>query len=207
VLVRLSSYEVSSYERNNHRKATQETRDFYPVVQPSNTCLLPRCDVPMDEGCTQPLSSDPMISLNTTVFFSFEYASHLRGISTSWSLSPLQYRSQRKHKSKDGRATHTRLKSAAQPRTQVKKWAQKHSARSLQLEQCSNLKNDDPIAWMQSLDVLGCFCKLCVLLHAPRGPFYSPKEARSRWRTTWKDILAFCRVVHRTVWCTTGQQL
>jgi hypothetical protein len=23
----------------------------------------------MDEGCTQPLSSDPMIHLNTTVFF------------------------------------------------------------------------------------------------------------------------------------------
>jgi hypothetical protein len=23
----------------------------------------------MDEGCTQPLSSDPMIKLNTTVFF------------------------------------------------------------------------------------------------------------------------------------------
>jgi hypothetical protein len=50
-------------------KATQETRDFYPVVRPSNTCLLPRCGVPMDEGCTQPLSSDPMINLNTTVFF------------------------------------------------------------------------------------------------------------------------------------------
>jgi hypothetical protein len=42
-------------------KATQETRDFYPVVRPSNTCLLPRCGVPMDEGCTQPLSSDPMM--------------------------------------------------------------------------------------------------------------------------------------------------
>jgi hypothetical protein len=49
-------------------KATQETRDFYPVVRLSNTCLLPRCGVPMDEGCTQPLSSDPMINLNTTVF-------------------------------------------------------------------------------------------------------------------------------------------
>jgi hypothetical protein len=49
-------------------KATQETRDFYPVVQPSNTCLLPCCGVPMDEGCTLPLSSDPMINLNTTVF-------------------------------------------------------------------------------------------------------------------------------------------
>jgi hypothetical protein len=50
-------------------KATQVTRDFYPVVLPSNTCLLPRCGVPMDEGCTQPLSSDPMINLNTTTFF------------------------------------------------------------------------------------------------------------------------------------------
>jgi hypothetical protein len=36
------------------------------------------------------------------------------------------------------------------------------------------------------------------LLHAPRGPFYSPKAARSRWRSTWKAILAFCRVAHRT---------
>jgi hypothetical protein len=34
-----------------------------------NTFLLPCCGVPMDEGWTQPLSSDPMIHLNTTVFF------------------------------------------------------------------------------------------------------------------------------------------
>jgi hypothetical protein len=51
------------------QEATHETRDFYPVVRPSNTCLLPRCGVPMDEGCTQPFSSDPMINLNTTVFY------------------------------------------------------------------------------------------------------------------------------------------
>jgi hypothetical protein len=37
------------------------------------------------------------------------------------------------------------------------------------------------------------------LLHAPRGLFYSPKAARSRWRPTRKAILAFCRVAHRTV--------
>jgi hypothetical protein len=46
---------------------------------------------------------------------------------------------------------------------------------------------------------------LVYLLHAPRGPFYSPKAARSRWRQSWKANLAFCRVVHRTVpvavWC------
>jgi hypothetical protein len=53
---------------DNQRQSTQETHDFYPVVWPSNTCLLPRCGVPMDEGCTQPLSSDPMINLNTTNF-------------------------------------------------------------------------------------------------------------------------------------------
>jgi hypothetical protein len=32
----------------------------------------------------------------------------------------------------------------------------------------------------------------------PRGPFYSPKAARSRRRPTRKAILAFCRVAHRT---------
>jgi hypothetical protein len=52
------------------QEATHEKRDFYPVVRPSNTCLLPRCGVPVDEGCTQPLSSDPMINLNTTMFLS-----------------------------------------------------------------------------------------------------------------------------------------
>jgi hypothetical protein len=67
---------------------TRDTR-FYPVVRPSNTRLLSRCGVPMDEGCTQPLSSDPMINLNITVF-SFSVFSRLRGISTTWSLSPLQ---------------------------------------------------------------------------------------------------------------------
>jgi hypothetical protein len=41
----------------------------------------------------------------------------------------------------------------------------------------------------------------------PRGPFYSSKAARSRWRPTWKANLAFYRVVHRTVRCTTGQLL
>jgi hypothetical protein len=45
---------------------------------------------------------------------------------------------------------------------------------------------------------------LGVLLHAPRGPFYSPKAARSHWEHSRKAILAFCRLAHRTVRCTTG---
>jgi hypothetical protein len=39
---------------------------------------------------------------------------------------------------------------------------------------------------------------LVYLLHAPRGPFYSSKAAWSRRRQSWKAILAFCRVAHRT---------
>jgi hypothetical protein len=31
--------------------------------------------------------------------------------------------------------------------------------------------------------------------------------ARSRWRHSWKAKVAFCRVAHRTVRCTTGQPL
>jgi hypothetical protein len=54
---------------NNHREINTRDTRFYPMVRPSNTCLLPRCGVPIDEGCTQPLSSDPMINLNTTAFF------------------------------------------------------------------------------------------------------------------------------------------
>jgi hypothetical protein len=71
MLVRLNQVAI---ERALEKKSITEksnTRDtvFYPVVRPSNTCLLPRCGVPMDKGCTQPLSSDPMINLNTIVFF------------------------------------------------------------------------------------------------------------------------------------------
>jgi hypothetical protein len=37
------------------------------------------------------------------------------------------------------------------------------------------------------------------------GPFYSPKEARSRWSSIWKAIVAFCPRAHQTIRCTTGQ--
>jgi hypothetical protein len=60
------------------QETTHKTRDFYPMVRPSNTCLLPRRGVPMDEGCTQPLSSDPMINLNTTAYFLIVFLPFMR---------------------------------------------------------------------------------------------------------------------------------
>ena len=49
--------------------------------------------------------------------------------------------------------------------------------------------------------LVGC---ACVVLEAPRGPFYRHKGPRSRWKQSRKANLAFCRVAHRTVRCTTG---
>jgi hypothetical protein len=46
---------------------------------------------------------------------------------------------------------------------------------------------------------------LGVLFHAPRGPFYSPKVARSHWSSIWKSIVAFYLWAHQTDRCTTGQ--
>jgi hypothetical protein len=77
---------------NNHtEKQSQETRELSRGSAKYNTCLLPRCGVPMDEDCTQPLSSDPMINLNTTVFFFLI-------------LSPLQLMITKKHESKGGKS-------------------------------------------------------------------------------------------------------
>jgi hypothetical protein len=54
---------------NQTERQSQETRELSRGSAKYNTCLLPRCGVLMDEGCTQPLSSDPLINLNTTMFF------------------------------------------------------------------------------------------------------------------------------------------
>jgi hypothetical protein len=48
------------------------TQWFIPWFGQVQNLPTPRCGVPTDESCTQLLSSDPMINLNTTVFcFSF----------------------------------------------------------------------------------------------------------------------------------------
>jgi hypothetical protein len=86
------------------------------------TCLLPRCGVPTDEGCNQPLSSGPKTHLNTTVFLPCLSLSHSRGISTDWSLSPLQLRFTKKHRVREGSNTHksTVKRAHTRPRFELK---------------------------------------------------------------------------------------
>jgi hypothetical protein len=97
---------------------TRDTR-FYPVVRPSNTCLLPRCGVPMDVGCTQPLSSDPMINLNTMAFLPYSIFPFARNLHKLEPLALTILITKNAQRVRLERATHIRLKYAAQPRTQV----------------------------------------------------------------------------------------
>jgi hypothetical protein len=53
---------------DSQRESTQEARDFIPWFGQVTLSYFHVVASQMDEGCTQPLSSDPMINLNTTVF-------------------------------------------------------------------------------------------------------------------------------------------
>ena len=59
------------------------TQWFIPWFGQDQNLPTPRCGVPTDESCTQLLSSDPMINLNTTMFFflySFPFAGNLHNL-------------------------------------------------------------------------------------------------------------------------------
>ena len=137
MLVRLSSFEASSCGQNNHRESNTRDTRFYPVVRPSNTCLLPRCGVPMDEGCTQPLSSDPMINLNTTVFPFLVFLPFARNLHNLESLA-LTTKITMKSRSKVGKSnTHkTQIRSTTTHTSDD--LSSKHSTRSSQLKWSSN---------------------------------------------------------------------
>jgi hypothetical protein len=69
MLVSLNQVAIARALEKKSITEKSNTRDtvFLSRGSASNTCLLPRYGVPMDKGCTQPLSSDPMIHLNTII--------------------------------------------------------------------------------------------------------------------------------------------
>jgi hypothetical protein len=92
---------------------------FIPWFDQVQCLPTPRCGVPTDENCTQLLSSDPMINLNTTVFcFALLYP--VREESPQLGASrPYTLMFTKKHGVREGWATHTRHKIRATIRTQV----------------------------------------------------------------------------------------
>jgi hypothetical protein len=110
----------------------------------------------MDEGCTQLLSNDPMIHLNTTVFFLIADVPFVRNLHKLEPLTLTILITMKTTRVREGIETHARARVIVVTRTQVKKRAHKHIAASSQLNKCSNLKHNDPNACLRSLDILGC---------------------------------------------------
>jgi hypothetical protein len=110
----------------------------------------------MDEGCTQPLSSDPMIHLNTMIFFLIADVPFVRNLHKLEPLTLTILINMNTTIVREGIQTHTRARVTAATGTQVKKRAHKHSAASSHLNKCSNLKHNDLDACLRSLGVLGC---------------------------------------------------
>jgi hypothetical protein len=110
----------------------------------------------MDEGCTQHLSSDPMIHLNTMVFFLIADVPFVRNLHRLEPLTLTILITMKTIRVREGIETHGRARVTAATRTQVKKRAHKHNGASSQLNKCSNLKHNDLDVCLRSLGVLGC---------------------------------------------------
>jgi hypothetical protein len=76
-----------SQQHNNHKRSITEMAQWFILWFGQDQRLpTPRCGVPMDEGCNQPLSSGPKTHLNTTVFCLLYFIPFARNLHT---LEPL----------------------------------------------------------------------------------------------------------------------
>jgi dihydropteroate synthase len=71
----------------------------------------------MDEGCTQPLSSDPMIHLNTTVFFLIEDVPFVRNLHKLEPLTLTILITMKTTRVREGIETHAKSRIAATTHT------------------------------------------------------------------------------------------
>jgi hypothetical protein len=103
--------ELRELRKKENRNKLNETRhdNFYLVVRSSIICLsTPRCHVPIDNGCTQPLSRRSQRSTWVPRFLPYINHPHLWGISTTWSLSRPYKMSQSQLRIRKGDRVHTR---------------------------------------------------------------------------------------------------
>jgi hypothetical protein len=158
------------------RTSTRDTM-IYPVVRPSITLAYSTLWRPN----RRELHSTPLKWSNDQleyhgVFLSFTI-SRSRGISTTWSLSPLQLMITKKHGGKGGKSnTHTRLKARAQTCTLVTTWAlSSHTEFSTQEElkllwqriKCARMKS-----WCLEM-IKECLCISSMRLAVP---FIAPRQ-------------------------------
>jgi hypothetical protein len=96
---------------------------------------------------------------------------------------------------------HTRDKLAATHAHKTRERSIKTAQRSYSSTQVPNLNQRKQRHEFDVSALLDVQWVLGVMLHAHRGPFYSPKAARSRLSSIWKALVAFCSWAHRTEQC------
>jgi hypothetical protein len=154
------------------------------------------------EDCTQPLSSDPKIKLEYHGFlpylkFSLCEESPQFGVSHPYKID-LKWIQEYG----GNRITHTRDKLTATHKDKIMEKSTKQHTEVTAQNKCPNL---NLLKQRREFDVsalLDVQWLLGVVLHAHRGPFYSPKGARSRWSSIWKALVVLCPLVQWTVWGT-----
>jgi hypothetical protein len=148
----------------------------YPVVRPRPTLAYSMLWRPNGRGLqSTPLkrSKDPLeyhgVLLSLTI-------SRSRGISTTWSLSPLHFDVHKEAQSKGGMSnTHKTQNHSDNTHTSRNTTRRVHNSnRALDAITKKQMRGIEVSVLRNALSILD------VLLHAPRGPFYSPKVARSR---------------------------
>jgi hypothetical protein len=112
---------------------SQRWHGGYPEVRPRPTLAYSTLWRPNGRGLQSTLlkrSKDPLEY--HSVFLAFSQ-SRLRGISTTWSLSPLHLKFTKKHGVREGRATHTRLKNQSNNTHTSRNKSSQHNSMSSQL--------------------------------------------------------------------------
>jgi hypothetical protein len=165
---------------------------IYPVVRPSITLAYSTLWRPTRRGS----HSTPFKWSNDQLEYHgvfFLLLSPVREESPQLGVSrPYNWWSQRSTEVREGRATHTRLKARAQTRTQATTWAHNtmrgvlYSNRAQVTITKNQMRENGVLVLRDDQRMLGW------LLHAPRGPFCSPKAASSCWRQSGKAILLAC---------------
>jgi hypothetical protein len=136
------------------------------VVESSVICLpTPRCGIPMDKGCTQPLSSDPNIKLEYHSSSLYHNISFVRNLHKLQSLTP--YASD--HNQNQSKNTHKREQSQQQhAQKQRQEWNNKTT--ELQLRNMLKSLSNHRTAWSRSLIVVVCSWNAWCSGRGAQGP-------------------------------------
>jgi hypothetical protein len=169
-------YETSSCEHSqSKREQSQDTREF---ISSFGQVKLAYFHVVASQWTRVALNPFQVIQWSTWIprhFFLISF-SRLRGISTSWSLLPLQDDHKERTRVRLGRATDTRLKNAAHQRTQVKNWAQMTHRDFSTRTELKSLTQQSECAGAES----GCLRMLseCLCISSMRlgVPFIAPRQ-------------------------------